>query len=382
MAATVSSVGPAARRAEPFDGSGLVIVAEQTSELGGAERVIAAIVDRYPRASVLAPEFTQTPIPAGARLPYAHRTKTVWEGGVRRHHLLPLYARRMRQVRAEGAAVVLSVASHGWAMAVGVPAGARHLAYYFGPSPSLYTRSNGYLRAYPAPARPLIRAALPALRSFERGLLRLPHRVIANSGWASAEIARVHGRRPEVIHPPVRTDFFTPAEREREHLLLVGRLVHHKRIEAAVEAFRSLGAELVVAGHGPLLDRLRAGAPPNVRFTGYVEDAELRELYRRSRALICPSPEEFGIVMAEAQACGTPVIAPRKGGALEIVREGETGLLLELADPRSIAAAVGELDRRAFDPAACRASAERFSQERFAARIGRVLDGELRRVAS
>jgi glycosyltransferase involved in cell wall biosynthesis len=116
-----------------------------------------------------------------------------------------------------------------------------------------------------------------------------------------------------------------------------------------------------------------------VRFTGYVDDAELRELYRSSRALICPSIEEFGMVMAEAQACGTPVIAPRAGGALDIVRDGETGLLLERIEADTLATAVRELDRRSFDPQAVAVSAERFSEQRFIAGLDRVLVEELER---
>jgi glycosyltransferase involved in cell wall biosynthesis len=116
-----------------------------------------------------------------------------------------------------------------------------------------------------------------------------------------------------------------------------------------------------------------------VRFTGWVDDAELRELYRSSRALICPSVEEFGIVMAEAQACGTPVIAPRAGGAIDIVRDAETGFLLDRIDPRSLAAAVRELEQRSFDPQACRASAQRFSEQQFIGRLDQVLAEEFER---
>jgi glycosyltransferase involved in cell wall biosynthesis len=203
--------------------------------------------------------------------------------------------------------------------------------------------------------------------------------MLSSSSWAAAEIARLQGRESEVLHPPVRTEFFTPARRERRHLLFVARLVPHKRLEDVIEASRSLGDELVVAGHGPQLELLPRVAPPNVRFTGWVGDAELRELYRSSRALICPSVEEFGIVMAEAQACGVPVIAPRAGGALDIVRHGETGLLLERITARSLAAAVRDLDRRSFDPRACRASAERFSEQQFIARLDQVLAEEFER---
>ena len=119
----------------------------------------------------------------------------------------------------------------------------------------------------------------------------------------------MYGRGAEVVHPPVRTHFFTPAARRRRHFLAVGRLVPQKQLDDLVDAFRDLDETLVIAGRGPWMDRLRARAPANVRLAGWVDDSALRELYRRSRALVCPSVEEFGIVMAEAHACGIPVIA-------------------------------------------------------------------------
>ena len=103
----------------------------------------------------------------------------------------------------------------------------------------------------------------------------------------------------------------------------------------------------------------------------------LRDLYRSSLALVCPSVEEFGIVMAEAHATGTPVIAPNAGGACEIVEDGVTGLLLDRLDARSLATAVEAAVRHRFDPSACRASAERFAEHRFTAALDRVLGEEL-----
>jgi glycosyltransferase involved in cell wall biosynthesis len=372
-------IPPERSPARSIDGSGLVIVGEQMSELGGTEQVLGALGRAYPRATLVAPEFRRVNLPPGERHPFRGRTRTAWRGGVRRHYLLPLYSRRTRRIPLGPAAVVLSMGSHGWSMAARPPVGARHLVYYSGPSPSLYTRPSWYLRAQPALARPLVRAAMPALRVYNRRLVQRGDRMLSSSSWAAAEIARLQGRESEVLHPPVRTDFFTPAERERTVLLFVARLVPHKRLEDAIGAATSLGEELIVVGHGPQLKRLAGTAPPKVRFTGYVGDAELRELYRSSRALICPSIEEFGIVMAEAQACGTPVIAPRAGGALEIVRDGETGLLLDRIDARSLATAVRELDRHPFDPQACTMYAQRFSERRFIERFDNVLAEEFER---
>ena len=207
--------------------------------------------------------------------------------------------------------------------------------------------------------------------------MRLPDRMLVNSVWSAGQIACLFGRRSEVLHPPVRTDFFTPASDSRRHFLVVARLVPHKRVDVVVEAFRGLEHELVVVGGGPHLQALRASASPNVRFTGYLEDDRLRDLYRSSLALVCPSVEEFGIVMAEAHAAGTPVIAPNAGGACEIVEDRVTGRLLDRLDASSLATAVEAAVRHRFNPAACRASAERFAERHFTAALDRVLGEEL-----
>jgi glycosyltransferase involved in cell wall biosynthesis len=201
--------------------------------------------------------------------------------------------------------------------------------------------------------------------------------VIANSAFSARQLERIHGRAADVVHPPVRTDYFTPGDTDRRHFLVVARLIAFKRVDVVVEAFRGLEEELVVAGGGPRLAELRRAAPRNVRLVGPCGDEELRDLYRSSRALVCPSLETFGIAMAEAHATGTPVIAPRAGGALEIVSDDRTGILLERPDPSEIARAVRALDTTDLDPRACRQSAERFAEARFTEAMDRILEEEL-----
>ena len=358
-------------------GEDLALVLEQAADPGGNERIVAALLDRYPAAQALAPTFASTILTGSQRLHWARSIRLTAGGrGRRRWFLAPLYCRRMARVRLEPATVVLSLTQPGWSPAVTVPPGARHVCYSSGLPRALYHAPAVYRRDEPALLRPLLWAAGPPLRAHHRRIMRRPDRLITNSRATARALERVHGRPAEVIHPPVRTDFFTPGPGARDHVLVVARLTGQKRVEAVLDAFAGLPDRLVVVGNGIRAARLRERAPANVGFTGYVDDEELRELYRRSRALVCPSVEDFGIVMAEAQATGTPVIAPRAGGALEIVRDGETGILLDRGEPADIAAAVRALDGRSFSPAACRAAGERFSEGRFLEAFARVLAEE------
>lgn len=358
-------------------GEGLVVVVDQTGELGGTERVLSAVLTRYPDALLLAMNFSATNAPGHDPTPWRNRRHLI-NGGSRRYHFAaPLYARRIARGPHGAANVVLTLpGSGGWSLATPIPPGARHVAYIAGLARPLFAFTSEYLRDYPLGLKLLVRAASPALRAHNRWLARRPDRLLTNSSANAATIERTYGRSAEVVYPPVMTDFFTPAARPRSHYLLVARLVSHKRVEVAINAFRGVDERLVIVGDGPSLEPLRAAAPPNVAFTGYVEDQNLLELYRTSRAVITPSVEEFGIVMAEAHACGVPVIAPRAGAAPEIVRHGVTGLLLERMDPASLANAVRALRDLHIEPELCRLAALRFDTRRFVAAIEQVLSEE------
>ncbi|HYC03991.1 MAG TPA: glycosyltransferase [Azospirillaceae bacterium] len=149
---------------------------------------------------------------------------------------------------------------------------------------------------------------------------------VANSGNVAKRIQRYYGRGSEVVYPPVAVDDFTPTRDHDGFYLLAGQLVGYKRADLAVEAFNRSGRPLVVIGAGEQLEQLRHMAKPNVTILGPQPFSSLRDHYARCRALIFPGEEDFGIVPVEAMASGKPVIAYGKGGALETVVEGRTGL--------------------------------------------------------
>jgi glycosyltransferase involved in cell wall biosynthesis len=364
-----------------FDGRGLVIVQDQVADLGGNERCLQGLLERYPAAEALAPHFKPTNLPDGYTPDWVRRTRLIGRGGRRRSFLAPVYARRVASQRIDDAAVVLSITHGGWSAAARVPAGARHLCYSAGLAPNLWDHVRLYLRDQPPLARPAMAAAVPVLRAHFRRLMQRPDRLITNSSYSARRVDAVVGRGVEIVYPPVRTHFFTPtrAPASRTHFLMVARLIVQKRIDVVIEAFRGLDEQLVVAGDGTDRRRLERLAPANVRFTGSLDDERLLELYRSSKGFLCPSVESFGIAMVEALATGVPVIARGQGGALEIVTPGESGLLLRSVSARSIAEAVRALRERDFDAAACRAAAERFSQVRFTDRMDAIVREEAER---
>jgi glycosyltransferase involved in cell wall biosynthesis len=349
-------------------GRHLTIVLEQAAEQGGTERVVELVLRRHPDARVLSPDFRATNVPAESAPWWLERVEPFALRAARRRPLwAPRYARRIARAPLPATTeLVLTFSGHGWALAAAAPTGVPHVSYVTGLPRSLYGEAARYRSAEPPLLRPALRIAQPLLRTHHAHLIRRADRVLTNSRASARDLAAAYGIEAQVVHPPVRTDFFTPAARPRRYALVVARLVAHKRVELAIEAARLAGLPVVVAGSGPQLERLRARSGPHAQFTGWVSDEQLRELYRGAVALVCPSVEEFGIVMAEAHACGTPVVAPRAGGALDIVADGVTGRLVEDTTARGFAAGLRHVP---CEEEACRRSGARFGEERFIARL-------------
>jgi len=192
-------------------------------------------------------------------------------------------------------------------------------------------------------------------------------RFIANSENTACRIQKYYRRDSVVIHPPVDTDFFTPAEKEERsgEFLIVSALVPYKRIDLAVAAFNRAQLPLAVVGTGPDFKKLKKMAGSTVRFLGALNPEDLREVYRKARAFLLPGEEDFGITALEAQACGTPVIAFGRGGAVETVIPGETGIFFQDLSVSGLTGALDKFHRLEFNKSVLRSNAMKFSRPLF-----------------
>jgi glycosyltransferase involved in cell wall biosynthesis len=233
-----------------------------------------------------------------------------------------------------------------------------------------YLRASGFdrgLRGWAA------RRVLERLRRWDARSAAGVDVFIANSGHVAERIRQAYGRQAEVLHPPVDVEGFPLRAEKEDFYLTVSRLEAYKRIDLLVEAFGRLpGRRLVVVGTGSELERLRARAPANVQFRGRLPTAEVVSCMQRARAFVFAGIEDFGIVMAEAQACGTPLIALSRGGAVDILR-AHTGVTFAEQTSDAVAAAVQAFEARSFSPEACRQNALRFDRTRFRARFAELL---------
>jgi glycosyltransferase involved in cell wall biosynthesis len=231
----------------------------------------------------------------------------------------------------------------------------------------------------------MARTLLDSLQRWDRARSADVDVFTTNSRYVADRIQRAYGRSSTVIYPPVDVDFFTPGPRDEslgEYYATVSRFVPYKRVDLIARAFAQLpDQKLVIVGDGPDAEKVRAAAGANVVLLGRTSREHVRTVLRGAKAFLFAAEEDFGIAPVEAEACGTPVIALGRGGALETVNTSDdatrTGVFFSEQSPESIAAAVREFERSSpILRDACRANAERFSEARFRREFRSLVDRE------
>jgi glycosyltransferase involved in cell wall biosynthesis len=302
--------------------------------------------------------------------------------------LLPFFPLAMRRFHLAGYDLVLS-SSHAVAKGARRDGSLLHICYCFTPMRYIWDQSTVYFpRTRFSPVSwALLQALLRYLRQWDVKTSRGVDEFVAISEHIAGKIRAYYNRDAQVIPPPVNCGFFTPDNVPQQcgasYYLVVSALVPYKRIDIAVAAFNRLQLPLVIIGVGPERQRLERQASPSITFLGWQSDAAVREHYRRCEALIFPGEEDFGIVPLEAQACGKPVIALGKGGALETVIPinrtvaatrlccSPTGVLFDEASVEALCEAVALYQQHAtaFDPMAIRRHALHFDRPEFKKQI-------------
>jgi glycosyltransferase involved in cell wall biosynthesis len=264
----------------------------------------------------------------------------------------------------------------------------KHIGYIHTAVRYAWDQSYEYLSQTPMarfPAGAVLRRLLHKMRMWDARTAHSADLFVANSSIVKRRIEQIYGRRAVVIEPPVDVAEIPLVEDKDDYFVVASRLVPYKRIDLVVRAFTEMPSlRLLVVGDGPEMPRLRALAGANVSFTGYLPRAALIEALQKARAFVFAAYEDFGIVMAEAQAAGTPVVAFGRGGAADIVvplpADGPTGVLFAQQSVEAVKSAV-ELfcrEERRISPSACRAGVERFAPDSFRRRFRAVMEDVMR----
>ncbi len=352
----------------------------------GSERVVEQILQLYPQADLfslvdfLPPgerAFLQDkPVQTSfiQRLPGARKSFRSYLA------LMPLAIEQFDLARYD---LVIS-SSHAFAKGVLTGPDQLHLTYIHTPIRYAWDMQPAYLRE----ARLerglkswLVRLVLHNIRIWDQRTMNGVDAIATNSQYIARRIWKTYRREAQVIHPPVDLDRFQLCEQKEDYYLTASRLVPYKQVGLIVEAFRQMpNRKLVVVGDGPEMAHVRKAAAANVQVLGYQPIPELVRLMQAARAFVFAAQEDFGITPVEAQACGTPVIALGRGGAMETVLGLDdprpTGVFFSEQTAEAIIQAVAQFERqeKQISAPACRDNAERFGVERFRQEFSAFVD--------
>lgn len=358
----------------------VAIVHDWLPYVGGAEYVIKAMLELFPDADVYTSVYNKEKVGDFLgdvkvytsfidKLPLARKRHQIYL------NLMPL---AFEQFDLRGYDVVIS-SSTCCAKAVITDAQTPHICYCNTPMRYAWDLYFEYLDECKNPIKKAA-VALVMHRARKWDVLT-SNRVdyfIANSHNVARRIYKHYRRQSHVIYPPVDTSpgINTPYS-QGDYYLVLSRLVPYKRIDVAVEAFNELGKPLVIAGDGPEMDKLRKMAKPNIRFMGRVSEEEKYELYRGCKAFLFPGEEDFGITPVEAQSFGKPVIALGRGGALETVIDGQTGVHYSEGNAKGLIEAVKRAETIDFNPDVIKQNALKFDWEMFKKQLKQFVEDKV-----
>jgi len=354
----------------------VALVHEWLTSMRGGERVLEALCDMFPHADLftllhqrgsvsdlierrtIRTSFIQ-------HLPFAAK---------RYRYYLPLFPTAMQRFRLTGYDLVIS-SHHSVAKSVRTGPETLHLCYCHTPMRYIWTMFEEYFSRERTGL--ITRAGARLFRGYlqRRDLATAgnPAAYAANSENVRKRIRAIYNVDAEVIYPPVDVSSFRPGGGPGRYVLVAGALVPYKRVDLAIEAFNRTGERLIVAGDGPESARLRRGARRNIEFRQRVTDEEMKDLYTGCSALVFPGEEDFGIIPVEAMASGRPVVALGRGGALETVIDGKTGVLFPEQTVASLVEALVRLRTTRFDGEDLRAHAMKFDRPVFESRMAQFV---------
>lgn len=366
-----------------FNNLCVALVYDRVNKFGGAERILLALHQIWPQA----PLYTSVYDSKGA--PWAKDFKIITSFiqkipfAKKHHEIYPwLMSFAFENFNFDNYDLVISLTS---AEAKGIITKPKtfHVCYCLTPTRYLWSGYQHYLKnpryGWLNPlARLVMKTLLAKMRKWDKIASQRPDEYLAISKTVAGRIKKYYKRKAEIIYPGIDLDKLRvlkpssvntrslPRQRQKDYFLVVARLVSYKRVDVVVKAFNQLKLPLKIIGQGTEMKRLKKLANSNIEFLGQnLTEEQLLSYYGHCRALVFSGEEDLGLVFLEAQACGKPVIAYKKGGAGEIIKNGKTGILFSSQTPKALIEAVKKFKLLKFKPKDCYRQVQKFDQKVF-----------------
>jgi glycosyltransferase involved in cell wall biosynthesis len=349
----------------------VAIVCDWLTGIGGAERVVLNLHELYPDAPIYTSQYDPDAIDwfkdADIRTTWLQKLPKSFK------KFLPVL-RAWTFSRLDLSEYDLVISSTG-AEAKGIKTGPNtvHICYCHSPTQYYWIRKDEYLQHPGFPiglnwlAKLGLKFLITPLKEWDKHAAKHPNFIITNSTHTQTMIKRYYGREATVINPPVDVERFKLKANppSRHGFVIAGRQTPYKRMDLAVEACNQLKIPLIVIGNGPDHRRLEKMSGRTITFLSDVNDAAIVDHFQSSLGFIMPNMDDFGIVAVEALAAGTPVIAYKKGGALDYISSGKNGIFFEKQNVKSLVDALESVLAKSFNYDAIEESAQQFSAQNF-----------------
>ncbi len=351
----------------------VALVYDRVNKWGGAERVLLALHELFPKAPLYTSVYREKKAPwakvFNVKTTFLQKVPFVKE----RHELFAIFMpKAFEEFRFDSYDVVISVTSES-AKGIITKSGTVHICYCLTPTRYLWSGYNEYFKnkVFKALARPF----LSYLKEWDLRAAKRPDVLFAISKEVKKRIQLYYKRDSRILYPPLA---FSKVKKiilpkEKGYFLVVSRLVPYKRVDLAIKACNRLGLPLKVVGIGVEMERLKKLSGPTIQFLGSLTEERLLGYYKNCKALIFPGKEDFGLVTLEAQSFGKPVIAFADGGALETIIKEKTGLFFPRQNEKSLILALKSFNKKKFRESDCKKNALKFSKDKFKKEFRRAI---------
>lgn len=351
----------------------LAIVHDWLTNMGGAEQVVINFKKIYKDAPIYTTFYNPNNLDEKLRNLNVKTSFLQGKKMVTNHKkYFPLMPFAFSAFNFKGYDVILSSSSScaKWAKAKnGI-----HICYCHTPMRYAWGKKEEYVKNMNPIKKFVVNLFLAFMRMWDKSSAKRVDYFIANSTTVSQRIKECYGRDSVVINPPVRCNMFNISETDGDYYFIVSRLVTYKRFDLAVKACSELGKKLIVIGDGPEKENMMKLANENVTFLGRQPDDVVKKYMSECKALLFPGEEDFGITPVEAMACGRPVIAYGKGGVLDTVIDGKTGVYFNEQTVESVKEAILKFESMTWDKQEIRKRALEFDEEIFKEKIRKYVE--------